>query len=190
MPSITQSAIRAGAANLWFGVSDPGDGNAVTLSSGEPGSGTYLGATDGDLVFTYTPTFQDIASEQLTAAHDAFMELEDATIEAQMTEFSHDNLGAAIEQATQESGTGTPTGDVTFFGGKIQVNFGMVVATAALRDDPTKFLHIGLYRALMTSELSAPFGRASKTVASLTFKGYADQSKTAGKQVGYLKIET
>ena len=187
--SADQTEIHAGAARIWFGVTPPSDGATVDLTAGAPASGTLIGYTDGPTVFVYTPTFNPIVSEQLTAAHDAYLALEAAQITLTMKQLNAANILTAIEQSTSSSAEGTPAGGVNFFGGKVAVTFGMVVVTAAFRDGAGKYLHMALYRALMTGPFSVPFQRDGESMVSLTFVGYADDTRTAGKQIGYTKIE-
>lgn len=189
MPTITPGEITAGGASLWYGVTDPGDGNTVDLTAGVPASGTFLGGTDGPTRFRYVPTFQEIVSEQLTAAHDVFIELEEAELIVTAQQVNAANILRALNLGTQSLAEGTPAGTTHFFGGLTSVRKEMVVMSAPLRSDPTKFLHIGLYKAYVQGPFEQEVGRATPTTFTFTFRGLAEEGYTAGKQVGYYKFE-
>ena len=189
MPAITQAAIHAGPANIWYGVTLPGDGATVDLTTGEPGSGTYLGATDGPTVFEYGRTEKDIVSVQHTAPHDAVLDLESMTLTVTAQQTSIANFMEAMAQGTQVNNEGTPVGDVVFVGGNTTIAFGMVVASMALRDGSGKYLHVGIYRTRPEGPHNWGSNRGDDSKFAITWKGYAMVAYTAGKRLGYYKFD-
>lgn len=189
MPAITPGTIHAGPANVWYGVTLPGDGNTVDLTAGAPGSGTYLGATEGPTTFAYERTETDIVSAQHTAAHDAVLDLEMMNLTVTAQQSTIENFMQAMAQGTQVNNEGTPQGDAIFLGGNTAIAFGMIVATAALRDGSGKYLHIGIYRTRPESPFSWAAERGKPSPYQIKFKGYSVVTYTAGKQLGYYKFD-
>lgn len=186
------SKIHVGAARIWTGVTAAVSGAPPTYIAhtvGVPGSGTEVGLTEGDCVFTYTLKKNEIMAEQSLGPVDVWADQETVKLTFTMQEANANALKMAIDSSVGYDSTG---GDAFYVGNGTAVLLPMttcVFFSSPRRDAPTKFWVGQIYKAYSPKGLNFPMSRTKKGVVQVELVGLADLTRTAKDQMGYIRRE-
>ena len=184
--------IHIGPARIFLGVTPPATGTPPTVVphvDGVPTSGTEVGHTEGDSVFNYNISYDELRSEQTFGiiTHfptDEMCELKFTAMERvlEMMRMALGNIGESI--------TGAHT---LFYGGNhpniINIRTTGVVLTARLRHDPTKFEVLMIYKAASIEGSTFQYSRTKASTMAITLSGITDTTRVAGDTMFQLKRE-
>lgn len=191
--SFTPNRIHVGPARVFAGVTVPVTGappTALTHTAGVPATGTEIGLTHGDTVFTYDAKKAEITAEQYYAGVDVYLTQESAKVTFTAQESTVKALQAAFDSIGQFS---DGTGDL-FYGGSGSGAFTClkqtVVLTARQRINTSKYIVIMLYNAYPSKGLNYPLSRTKAANWPVEFTGLADVTRTAGDAIFQFKYET
>ena len=191
--SVTIARIHAGAGRVFVGVTVGVTGTPptyITHTDGVPGSGTDVGGTQGDAIFSYVATKKEIEIEQSLAPVKVIAINEIASIECTVLEAVYTTLQYALDNVGKED---IAAGEAFYFGDGTSIlapTTGCVMVTSRQPDAPTKFWIVVLYKCYVAEAFKLPFSKAKETTYKLTLKGLADLTRNAGDRVGYLRYET
>lgn len=190
--AFSPNRIHVGPARIFVGVTAPTSGappTALTHTAGVPATGTEIGLTNGDTVFTYEAKKTEIAAEQYYAGVDVFLTQESAKV----TFTAQESTVIALKQSFDAIGQFSDgTGDL-FYGGSGSGAFAClkqtVVLTARQRVNPAKYIIIMLYVAYPSKGLNYAFSRTKPAMNPVEFSGLADTTRTAGDAIFQFKYE-
>jgi len=175
--------IHVGPCRLFVGVTAPPSGAPPTFVShtaGVPATGTEIGLTNSDTVFSYEATKSEIQAEQFYAGVDVFLTQEKAKI----TFTTQEATVVALRAAFDNIGQFTDGTKEAFYAGSGSGAFAAlkqtVMLTARQRVVPTKYLVIFMYLAYPSKGLNFPFSRTKPGMQQVEFTALADTSRTAG----------
>lgn len=190
--SFNRDSIHVGPARLFVGVTNPASGAPPTFvghTAGVPSTGTELGLTNGDTLFTYEAKKSEIQAEQYYAGVDVFLTQEAAKLSFTAQEATVVALKTALDNIGQYS-DGTKD---AFYAGSGSGAFACyktsVMLTARQRVNPAKFIVIMMYLAYPSKGLNFPFSRTKPAMSPVEFTALADVTRTAGDAMFQLFIE-
>lgn len=175
--------IHVGPARIFVGVTNPASGAPPTFvghTAGVPATGTEIGLTNADTIFTYEAKKTEIQAEQFYAGVDVFLSQEMAKVSFTAQESTVVALKAAFDAIGQFS-DGTKD---AFYAGSGSGAFAClkqsVMLTARQRVNPAKYIAILMYLAYPSKGLNYPFSRTKPAMSQVEFTALADTSRTAG----------
>jgi hypothetical protein len=186
------NAIHGGASRIFAGVTPGATGTPPTYivhTDGVPGSGTELGLTQGDTIFTYVPTKKTIDSEPNLAPVAAMTIAEMAQIETTVMEQTYFTLQRAFDTVGSESVAG---GHGFWFGGGASImatRTECIMVTARQRVASTRFIIAVLYKAFSVEGFKLSFKKSGESVYRILLTGLADTARNDGDRLGYFRIE-
>jgi hypothetical protein len=154
-----------------------------------PATGSDIGATQGDTIFSYQNTKKEIEIEQSLAPVKVLTITEITSIEFTALEHTYTTLQWAIDNVGKEDVAG---GRAFYFGNGSSIlipTTGCVMVTSMQPDAPTKFIIGVLYKCYIGDAWKMPFRRAGESTFKVTLKGLADLTRNLGDQVGYVRVE-
>jgi hypothetical protein len=182
------SAINQGPGDLWIIGTPPSDtAQRLTLApDGSPDSTAHpmsvcLGFTESGINFTMKQKIVDIAVDQMTAPVDAYLESDEAVIEAELSQQSADLLQQSL--STGVYSTASAYKQVTFGGISVVPNF-CVAAISPKRIGTLLWVVSLLYRVSSKGGVQITYQRAKKSMHKVQFTGQADITRTAGRNIG------
>lgn len=184
--------IHGGASRIFAGVTAGATGTPptyITHTAGVPATGTELGLTQGDTMFTYQPTKKEIDSEPNLAAVAAMTISEVAQIETTVMEHTYFTLQRAFDTVGSES---IGAGDAFWFGGGTSIlttRTECIMVTAAQRTAPTKYIIAVLYKAYSVEGFKVSYKKSVESVYRIVLKGLADTARNDGDRLGYFRWE-
>ncbi|HYE85648.1 MAG TPA: hypothetical protein VEA16_04805 [Vicinamibacterales bacterium] len=184
--------IHGGGSRIFSGVTAGATGTPptyITHTAGVPGSGTELGLTQGETLFSYQLTKKEIEAEQSLGAVDVMAVGEMSQIETTVLEHTYHTLQRAFDNIGAESVAG---GYGFWFGGgtgPLAPRTECVMITSVQRNAPTKYIIGVLYKAYSVEGFKLPFKKQGESVYRVVFKGLADLTRNAGDQMGYYRFE-
>lgn len=192
--SFDVTKIHVGALRIWTGATAAVTGTPPTYAahtSGVPTAGTPIeaGLTEGDAVFTYQLTKQEINAEQSLGPVDVFASDEMCQLTFSMQEANAQALKVAFDSSV---GYDSSSGDGFYFGNGTGVLAPMttcVFFSSVRRDAVTKFFVGQIYKAYSKDGFKFAFSKTKKSVMQVTLIGLADLSRTAKDQMGYVRRE-
>jgi hypothetical protein len=179
------SKIHVGAARIFVSATAPATGNPPTLTphtDGVPSAGApvEVGHTTGVTTATYTPTKVDIDSEQAFGVVDTYVstEMVEATFTIQERNF------AALKLAFDAIGN-LDDGSKTLFyaGGVFTVTSQCIVLTSRLRNAPTKFEVLTIYKAQSMEPVPIGYSRLERSTIAVRVRGVHDTTRNTGDQL-------
>jgi len=190
--AFTPDKIHMGPARLFLGTTKPATGTPptwLTHTTGVPSDGDEIGITDGETIFEYDAKKVIIMGEQFYSGVDAALSEEACSIAFTAKESTLVGLQSGFD-GTGNVDDGTRTG---FYGGAGTGAFAIrkqsVVVTARQRVDPTKYIVIMLYKAVLQGKMDYSFSRKKETMWKVTLTGLADTARNAGDNLFQFSVE-
>lgn len=184
--AIDVTKIEVGASRIFAGITNPTTGTPPTLmghTDGVPASGTDIGATEGDCVFTFVAEKTEIMSEQYLAPVDVYVGSEMASLTFQMKEHNY----TAMKLAFDNVGSVSDANKILFYGGGgtsiLAPTTQAIMFTARRRSAPTKFFVGVIYKAYSIKGYAAPFSKKNTSMMNVEIRGLVDTSRNAGDQM-------
>ncbi len=181
--AFSPNRIHVGPCRLFVGVTAPASGappTFLTHTAGVPATGTEIGLTNGDTVFSYEATKSEIQAEQFYAGVDVFLTQE----KCKLTFTAQEATVIALKTAFDNIGQFTDGTKEAFYAGSGSGAFAClkqtVVVTARQRVNPAKYLLIMMYLAYPSKGMNFPFSRTKPGMSQVEFTALADTSRTAG----------
>ena len=157
-----------------------------------------VGYLKGDVEFQYTREKLDFKPSGTLGPVAQFVISEMAELRASQAEFSVVNLKRAMGVTESiSSWTGSPSynpasfvGDITKvydgvkFGGSTTVDDTLAIRFEHIRPNSTKKIVVILYTAISLSDLTLGFHEEDFNLVDVAFRGLADDSRSAGDQIG------
>jgi hypothetical protein len=184
--ALQPNQIHVGPARIFLGTTAPATGAPptwATHTNGFPATGTEVGLTLGDAVFTWNTDKTDLPAEQVMGIADQFISGEGGTLEFEAQERTYtlmkaafDNIGS-VDDATR----------VGFYGGGgatiINIQYTTIMLTSPRRDLANRWEVLFLYKAVSNSPMPLKYSRTSPSTYRLTFRALPDTTRTAGDQI-------
>ena len=201
--ALNAANVRVGAGRIYMGVTPPAAGAALNISNGVPSTGTEVGLTEGESVFTYEVTYFEVMAEQSLAAVEVFATEESAQIEFTMKEYTQANINdflAAMVATTNVAAPGDATTMDIHEGGRIlglaagagEVTLQAVVLVAPIPNTSgvdQRFTYVLLNQAYQSESAAAMYTKASDTLLKVTFKAIADLARADTSTLFQLGVE-
>ncbi len=191
--AITIARIQLGACRAFVGVTAAATGTPPTYTThtdGAPATGTDVGATESDTVFSYELQKQAQEAEQELAPIAVYTIGEGASIEAVLMEHVYTALQMAFDNVGKED---IAAGEAFWFGGgtgPLVPTTTCVMLTARQPQAPTKFVVVQLYKCWLSGGMKVPFAKKKGSFYSVKFNALADLTRNAGDRIGYYRYET
>lgn len=190
--AFSPNSIMVGPARVFAGVTAPASGAPPTFlahTAGVPATGTEIGLTNGDTVFTYEAKKNEIQAEQYYAGVDVYLTQESAKVTFTAQESTVVALKAAFDAIGQFS-DGTKD---AFYAGSGSGAFAClkqtIVLTARQRVNTSKYIVIMMYVAYPSKGLNYPFSLTKPGMTPVEFTALADTTRTAGDAMFQFFIE-
>jgi len=181
------SKIKVGPGHLYIDVTKPANGVALALGAGGvPTSGTELGLTSGESLFTYDVKYFEVMADQSLSPVGTFAQEEHAKLEFSMLEFDHFNVLAYMQQATSGA-----NGLVTFGSDDITVCPRSIVLVSEIPNCVAQTLYtiVMLYAAYQSAPATMRFTRQGETLMKSAWIGLALPTRSDGDTLGQLVIQ-
>ncbi len=189
--ALTASNIRVGAGRIYLGTTPPAQGVSLTINNGVPATGTEVGLTEGEAVFTYEVTYFEAMAEQSLASVAVFATEEAAQLEFTMKEYSQANINdfmAAMVQTANVGAAGDATSMDIHEGGRIlgiaagagEVTLQAVTLVAPIPNTSgvdQRYTYVLLHQAYQSEAAAVRFTKAGDSLLKVTFKAIADLSR-------------
>ncbi len=189
--ALTAANIRVGAGRLYMGTTPPAQGVSLTITNGVPATGTEVGLTEGEAVFTYEVTYFESMAEQSLASVAVFATEEAAQLEFTMKEYSQANINdflAAMVQTANVAAAGDAASMDIHEGGRIlgvAAGAGEVTLQAVLLMAPIpntsgvdqRYTYVLLHQAYQSEAAAVRFTKSGDSLLKVTFKAIADLSR-------------
>lgn len=190
--AFSPNSIMVGPARVFVAVTAPASGappTFLTHTAGVPATGTEIGLTNGDTVFTYDAKKNEIQAEQYYAGVDVYLTQESAKVTFTAQESTVVALKAAFDAIGQFS-DGTKD---AFYAGSGSGAFAClkqtIVLTARQRVNTSKYIIVMLYLAYPSKGLNYPFSRTKPGMTPVEFTALADTTRTAGDAMFQFFVE-
>lgn len=182
--------IHVGPANVYIDVTAPATAPAAGEDptwlphlNGVPSSGTHVGATLGDSVFTWTTEKAEIKAEQVMGTLDMFItdQMATLTFEAEERVFAlmkkaFDNI-YSVDNAQRMGFTGGGGGSV------IQIQYTTIVLTSLRKDIAGAYEVLVAYKCVSTAPMPLTYSRTKPSTYAVTFRCLPDTTRTEGDQI-------
>lgn len=180
----SESNIHIGAGRIWLGVTAPASGAPPTLmghTNGVPATGTEVGHTEGNAVFTYKPTKDTIPSEQALSVVGVFTTDE----MCQLTFKAQERVYQVLRAAFDSIGTVSDGSKDLFYGGGLTITplTQAIMLSSARRDIAAKYEVLVIYKAVNMEGVEISYGKATRSTYQITLRGLADTTRTIGDQL-------
>jgi hypothetical protein len=184
---ITPSSIHVGAVRVFSGVTVPVTGNPPTLlthTNGVPGTGTEIGATEGDFVFNYQLIKTEIFAEQEFAPVDVYVGEETGFCTFTMKEQNYTALKLAFDASIGNVDDGSKT--LFYAGGGTAVLAPVtqcIVVSSVRRDNTAKYFIMVMYKAYTKLGVKGAFRKKGETMYDVEMHCLADTTRNAGDRM-------
>lgn len=189
--ALTAANIRVGAGRVYMGVTPPALGVALTVTNGVPATGTEVGLTEGEAVFTYEVTYFESMAEQSLATVAVFATEEAAQLEFTMKEYSQANINDFLAAMVQTANVAAPGDAVTMDiheGGRIlgiaagagEVTLQAVVLVAPIPNTSgvdQRYTYVLLHQAYQSESAAVRYTKSTDSMLKVTMKAVADLSR-------------
>jgi hypothetical protein len=184
--ALTATAIHVGAARIFIGTTNPATGTPPTImthTSGVPGTGSEIGYTEGDAVFEYIATKEEIFGEQDLAPVDVFTKQEMCKLSFSCKE----TVLTALKAAFDSIGFDHTSGRELFYAGGgtgILAPFTQALTfTAMQRNAPTKFFVGVIYKVYSAKGVAFPFSKTKASSYPVELVGMTDVARNGGDRL-------
>lgn len=189
--ALTAANIRVGAGRVYMGVTPPAAGVALSITNGVPATGTEVGLTEGEAVFTYEVTYFESMAEQSLAVVAVFATEEAAQLEFTMKEYSQANINDFLAAMVQTANVAAPGDAATMDiheGGRIlgiAAGAGEVTLQATVLVAPIpntsgvdqRYTYVLLHQAYQSEAAAVRYTKTGDSLLKVTFKAVADLSR-------------
>ncbi len=192
--ALNAANVRVGAGRVYMGTTPPTAGQHINLpGSGVPATGTEVGLTEGEAVFTYEVTYFEVMAEQSLAAVEVFATEENAQLEFTMKEYIQANiedffntmLATSVDAAPTTPGT--PFTDI-YEGGRIlglAAGAGEVTLQSCILVAPIpntsgvaqRYTYIMLYQSYQSEASAVRYTKSGDSLMKVTMKAIADLTR-------------
>lgn len=191
MPAQVQpNEIHVGPALIFMDVTAPATAPAqgeeptwLPHLNGVPSSGTFVGATIGESVFTWTSEKTDIVAEQVMGILDKFISQQGATLTFTAEERNYllmkhtfDN-NFSVNNAARMGFTGGGGGTI------ITPIYTTIALTSGRRDIAGAFEVLVLYKCISINAMPLTYSRTGVSQYAVQFQCLPDTTRTAGDQI-------
>lgn len=204
--ALNAANIRVGAGRIFFGTTPPTDGQALDLTpAGVPPSGTEVGLTEGEAVFTYEVTYFEVMAEQSLASVAVFATEEMAQLEFTMKEYVQANIedffASMLATTVGASGNPGPGGGTDIYeGGRIlgqaagagEVTLQAVVLVAPIPNTSgvaQRYTYVMLYQAYQSEASAVRYTKSGDSLLKVTMKAIADLAKADTTTLFHVAVE-
>lgn len=182
--------IHVGPANIFIDVTKPATAPAIGQdptwmphNNGVPSSGTHVGATTGDTVFTWTTEKGEITAEQVMGTLDMFITGQMATLtfeaEERVVELMQKTLDNiyTVDNAQRFGFTGGGGGST------INIQYTTIMLSSLRKDIPGAFEILVAYKCVSTAPMPLTYSRTKPSTYQVTFRCLPDTTRTEGDQI-------
>jgi len=190
--ALDATKIKAGPGRFYIDVTPPTSPAPLALVAGVPATGTELGLTDGEAVFTYEVEYFEVMADQVLPPVAVFAQAEHARLEFTMKEYEAAKVKAALQQPTLTvDNVSSPKTDTFNIGGEaFEVTLRSVVLVSRIPNtSPQRYTIIMLYKAYQSEASALRVTKSGETLMKCTFVGIADLTRNVGDTVGQLVIQ-
>ena len=193
--ALTPANIRVAAGRIYTGVTNPASGSVLALVAGVPATGSEIGFTQGEAVFTYEVTYDEEMSDQVLGPVAVFATQESMQLEFTMLEYAASQLNLFFQKAALTvDNVSTPKTDLFTMGnlgttGNTVTRTSVYLVSPIPSTSPQRYTIVGLYSAYQSQAAAARYTREGSTVMKTTFKAIADVTRNAGDFMGQVVIE-
>jgi hypothetical protein len=180
------SKIHVGPARIWIGTTAPATGlppTWATHTNGVPATGTEVGYTLGDAVYTWKTDKVDIEAEQSLGVVDQFISKENAMLEFEAQERTYELMKIAFDNIGSVN-DGTRMG---FYGGGggtiLNITYTTVFLSSQIRNLTNKYEILFMYKSVSMEGLPLTFSRVKPSTYKIQLRGLPDSVRTAGDQI-------
>lgn len=180
------SKIHVGPARIWIGTTAPASGTPptwATHTNGVPATGTEVGYTMGDAVFTWKGDKVDIEAEQALGVVDQFISKENAQLEFealertyQLMKIAFDNIGT-VDDVTRTGFYGGGGGTI------LSIQYTTVFLSSQIRNLTNKYEVLFLYKAVSMEGIPLTFSRTKPSSYKVTLRALPDSTRSSGDQI-------
>jgi hypothetical protein len=181
--ALSAQNIHVGPARIWVGTTAPASGAPPTWAphtNGIPATGTEVGYTVNEAVFTWTSEKTDIDAEQTMATVDQFISKQNCQLTFEALERNYtllkilfDNIGN-VDDVTR----------MGFYGGgsaaTSTITYGTVFVSSAIRTLTNKYEILFMYRVVSMEAVPIRFSRTTPSSYAVTLRGMPDTTRTDG----------
>jgi len=178
--------IHTGPANIYIGITAPATGTPptwMTHTNGVPGSGTHIGYTTDDTVFTWQTTKNDIEAEQSLGVVDQFISAEMARLEFTALQRTYELMKVAFDNIGSVN-DGTRMG---FYGGGggsvIEIQYVALTLTSRIRTLTNKYEVLTVYKAVSVEGIPITFSRTKPSQYKVTLRCLPDDTRDEGDKI-------
>jgi hypothetical protein len=191
MPGTLQpQEIHVGPAEVWMGVDPPAtaptEGTAPTWMEhdrGMPDSGTFVGATLGETVFTWTTEKTDIVAEQSMGILDKFISQQNATITFTAEERSYELMKHTFDNIFSVNDVDR----MGFSGGgggtTINIQYTTIFLSSPRKDIVGKYEILVAYKCVSINAMPLTYSRVAPATYAVQFQCLPDTTRMRGDQI-------
>ena len=193
--SLDPTKIRVAAGRLYANVTPPASGSPLALTTGVPATGTEMGLTQGESVFTYEVTYDEELADQVLSPVGVFATQEQMQLEFTLLEYVARNLQDLMQQVTLVSNEGTvPKYDLFTIGttspnGAAVTLQSITLISSIPGTNPLRYTIVMLYQAYQQAPSTMRYTREGSTIMKSTFRAMPLLSRNDGDLLGQLVIE-
>ena len=204
--ALNAANVRVGAGRIYMGTTPPSAGEHINLpGTGIPSTGTEVGLTEGESVFTYEVTYFEIMAEQSLGAVEVFATEETAQLEFTMKEYIQANIEDFFNTMLATSVDAVPTTPGTPFtdiyeGGRIlglaagagEVTLQSVILVAPIPNTSAvaqRYTYIMLYQAYQSEASAVRYTKSGDSLLKVTMKGICDLTRGDTSTLFQLAVE-
>ena len=180
------SKIHVAPARIWVGTTAPATGlppTWATHTNGVPATGTEVGYTIGDAMFTWKGDKVDIEAEQSLGVIDQFISKENAQLEFEAQERTYqllkvlfDNIGN-VDDVTRMGFYGGGGGTI------LNITYNTIFLSSQIRNLSNKYEVLFLYKCVSMEGVVLTYSRTKPSTYKVSMRCLADFTRTAGDQI-------
>lgn len=193
--ALDPTKIRVAAGRLYANVTAPAAFTPLALTAGVPATGTEMGLTQGESVFTYEVTYDEELADQVLSPVAVFATQEQMQLEFTLLEYAAANLQDALQQVKLTSNEGTaPKTDTFTFGttsptGAAVALQSIVLVSSIPGTNPQRYTIVMLYQAYQQAPSVMRYTREGSTIMKCTFRAMPLMSRSDQDLLGQVVIE-
>ncbi len=188
--AIQSNEIHVGPADIFMDVTAPATAPSqgteptwLAHNQGVPSSGTHVGATLGESVFTWESEKTDIEAEQVMGILDKFISQQNATLTFTAEERNYllmkqtlDNI-FSVNDSARMGFTGGGGGSI------IPISYTTIALTSGRRDIAGAFEVLVMYKCVSINAMPLTYSRTAPSTYAVSFQCLPDTTRTKGDQI-------